>query len=76
MSDYENVSKRAGGIYAIRYRENGTIYRDLVKTFGFRFSIFVHGRAGRFSIIPLLLNLGSGLALLSIDEGFVFEGIQ
>nr|CDS27370.1 p2X purinoceptor 4 [Hymenolepis microstoma] len=52
--------------YALRYRENGTIYRDLVKTFGFRFSIFVHGRAGRFSIIPLLLNLGSGLALLSI----------
>ncbi|KAL5968331.1 P2X purinoceptor 5, partial [Taenia solium] len=53
--------------YAYRYRENGTLYRDLVKAIGLRFSIFVHGRAGKFSIIPLLLNLGSGLALLSMN---------
>lgn len=46
------------------------MYRDLVKTYGFRFSIFVHGEAGKFSIIPLLLNLGSGLALLSIVRLF------
>ncbi|VDK37257.1 unnamed protein product [Taenia asiatica] len=52
--------------YAYRYRENGTLYRDLVKAIGLRFSIFVHGSAGKFSIIPLLLNLGSGLALLSM----------
>ncbi|VDM19386.1 unnamed protein product [Hydatigera taeniaeformis] len=52
--------------YSYRYRENGTLYRDLVKAIGLRFSIFVHGRAGKFSIIPLLLNLGSGLALLGV----------
>nr|CDS17053.1 p2X purinoceptor 4 [Echinococcus granulosus] len=52
--------------YAYRYRENGTLYRDLVKAIGLRFSIFVHGQAGSLSIIPLLLNLGSGLALLGM----------
>uniref|UniRef100_A0A5K3ETK8 ATP receptor n=1 Tax=Mesocestoides corti TaxID=53468 RepID=A0A5K3ETK8_MESCO len=52
--------------YALRYRQDGRIYRDLVKAIGLRFSIFVHGTAGKFSIIPLLLNVGSGLALLSV----------
>jgi len=42
------------------------MYRDLVKAFGIRFIIKVTGTAGRFYIIPLLLNIGSGIGLLAI----------
>jgi len=42
------------------------MYRDLVKAFGIRFIIKVSGTAGKFSIIPLLLNIGSGIGLLAI----------
>ena len=37
------------------------------KTFGIRFVVNVHGTAGRFSVVPTLLNLGAGLALLSVS---------
>ena len=36
------------------------------KTYGIYFIVNVHGEARKFSFIPLLLNLGAGLALLSI----------
>jgi len=42
------------------------MYRELVKAFGIRFIIKVSGTAGRFGIIPLLLNIGSGIGLLAI----------
>ena len=42
------------------------MYRDLVKAFGIRFIIKVTGTAGKFGIIPLLLNIGSGIGLLAI----------
>ena len=40
--------------------------RTLYKTFGINFVVNVHGQAGKFSFIPTLLNLGAGLALLSV----------
>ncbi|KAL3856150.1 hypothetical protein ACJMK2_010938 [Sinanodonta woodiana] len=53
--------------YAHYYKEaNGTEYRTLYKAYGIRFIITVQGSAGKFSFVPLMLNLGSGLALLSI----------
>nr|CDS27371.1 p2X purinoceptor 4 [Hymenolepis microstoma] len=51
--------------YAIKYRENGKQYRDLIKAYGLRFTLFVSGTAGRFSFIKLFLNIGSGLGLLA-----------
>ena len=45
------------------YEENR---RTLYKTYGINFVINVHGEAGKFNLIPTLLNLGAGLALLSI----------
>jgi len=42
------------------------MYRDLVKAFGIRFIIKVSGNAGKFGVIPLLLNIGSGIGLLAI----------
>ncbi|GAB6019846.1 hypothetical protein CHUAL_001386 [Chamberlinius hualienensis] len=41
--------------------------RTLYKAFGIRFMIEVRGRGGKFNIVPLLLNVGSGLALLGLS---------
>jgi len=48
------------------YERNGTLYRDLFKAYGLRFIIKVSGAAGKFAIVPLLLNIGSGIGLLAI----------
>jgi len=48
------------------YERNGTLYRDLFKAYGLRFIIKVSGEAGKFAIVPLLLNIGSGIGLLAI----------
>ncbi|XP_042271152.1 P2X purinoceptor 5-like isoform X1 [Thunnus thynnus] len=49
-----------------RYFKNaaGVSYRSLFKVYGIRFNIMVHGKAGKFSIIPTAINVGSGLALM------------
>ena len=52
--------------YANYYYVNATQKRDLIKATGIRFIIKVNGEAGKFSVVPLLLNLGSGLGLLAI----------
>ncbi|XP_043096443.1 P2X purinoceptor 5 [Puntigrus tetrazona] len=41
----------------------GQTYRNLFKVYGIRFDILVNGKAGRFSIVPTVINIGSGLAL-------------
>jgi len=48
------------------YESNGTLYRDLFKAYGIRFIIKVSGEAGKFAVVPLLLNIGSGVGLLAI----------
>lgn len=40
--------------------------RKLTKAIGILFFIRIEGRAGKYNSVPLLLNLGSGLALLAI----------
>uniref|UniRef100_A0A673BUJ8 Purinergic receptor P2X, ligand-gated ion channel, 8 n=1 Tax=Sphaeramia orbicularis TaxID=375764 RepID=A0A673BUJ8_9TELE len=49
-----------------RYYKNeaGESYRSLFKVYGVRFNIMVNGKAGKFSIIPTAINVGSGLALM------------
>ncbi|XP_067294442.1 P2X purinoceptor 5 [Pseudorasbora parva] len=42
----------------------GQTYRNLFKVYGIRFDILVSGKAGKFSIIPTVINIGSGLALM------------
>ncbi|XP_033102381.1 P2X purinoceptor 4-like isoform X2 [Anneissia japonica] len=48
------------------YKINGTLYRTLTKAYGILFKIKISGQAGKFSVVPLMLNIGSGLALLSL----------
>lgn len=57
--------------YANYYYDGGAQRRDLIKATGIRFIIKVSGTAGKFSIVPLLLNLGSGLGLLAIVSLFL-----
>ena len=52
--------------YANYYYENGVQRRDLIKAYGILFVLKVAGEAGKFSVVPLLLNVGSGLGLLAI----------
>ncbi|NXW60722.1 P2RX6 protein, partial [Eurystomus gularis] len=39
------------------------LYRNLLKLYGIRFDISVHGQAGKFSIIPAAVSFGTGIAL-------------
>uniref|UniRef100_A0A3Q3JSL2 P2X purinoceptor n=1 Tax=Monopterus albus TaxID=43700 RepID=A0A3Q3JSL2_MONAL len=49
-----------------RYFKNaaGESYRSLFKVYGVRFNVMVLGKAGKFSIIPTAINVGSSLALM------------
>lgn len=53
--------------YANFYYVNNTQHRDLIKAYGIRFILSVQSKAGKFDIIPLTMNVGSGLALLGIS---------
>ncbi|XP_068749787.1 P2X purinoceptor 4-like isoform X2 [Montipora capricornis] len=52
--------------FAKYYVQDNVLHRILIKAYGVRFVILVYGQGGKFSPIPLFLNLGSGLALLGI----------
>uniref|UniRef100_A0A665V3H1 P2X purinoceptor n=1 Tax=Echeneis naucrates TaxID=173247 RepID=A0A665V3H1_ECHNA len=49
-----------------RYFKNsaGESFRSLFKVYGIRFVIMVHGKAGMFNIIPTVINVAAGLALM------------
>ncbi|XP_030295258.1 P2X purinoceptor 5-like isoform X1 [Sparus aurata] len=55
-----------------RYFKNGggESFRSLYKVYGVRFNIMVHGKAGKFSIIPTAINVASGLALMGAGAFF------
>uniref|UniRef100_A0A4W5MVE2 P2X purinoceptor n=1 Tax=Hucho hucho TaxID=62062 RepID=A0A4W5MVE2_9TELE len=44
--------------------ESGEVYRTQFKVYGIRINIMVHGKAGKFCIIPTIINTGSGLACI------------
>ncbi|XP_073509703.1 P2X purinoceptor 2 [Phyllobates terribilis] len=52
------------------YNTNGTEARTLIKVYGIRIDVIVHGQAGKFSLIPTIINLAT--ALTSIGVGSVF----
>ncbi|XP_062407918.1 P2X purinoceptor 5-like [Sardina pilchardus] len=51
-----------------RYYKNadGQTYRTLFKVYGIRFDIMVNGKAGKFNIVPTLINIGAGLGLMKL----------
>uniref|UniRef100_A0A4W5QYN3 P2X purinoceptor n=1 Tax=Hucho hucho TaxID=62062 RepID=A0A4W5QYN3_9TELE len=63
-----------------RYQtEKGVEERTLFKAFGIRFDVMVFGKAGKFSIIQLIIFIGSTLsyyALVSVIQPFLFNLFQ
>ncbi|XP_078468228.1 P2X purinoceptor 5-like [Lampetra planeri] len=57
--------------FAKYYRQaDGGEQRKLFKVYGIRFDVLVFGKAGKFSIVPTAVNVGSGLALLGAGAFF------
>ncbi|XP_053135435.1 P2X purinoceptor 4 [Hemicordylus capensis] len=53
--------------FAKYYRAaDGVEFRTLIKAYGIRVDIMVFGKAGKFDIIPTMINIGSGLALFGV----------
>ncbi|KAM5181468.1 P2X purinoceptor 5 isoform 1-T1 [Mantella aurantiaca] len=67
----KSVSSGYNFRYAKYYRDvNDMDYRTLIKAYGIRFDIMVNGKAGKFNIIPTIINIGSGLALMGAGAFF------
>ncbi|KAM4710546.1 P2X purinoceptor 2 isoform 2-T2 [Discoglossus pictus] len=56
--------------FAKYYNNDGVQSRVLIKVYGIRIDVIVHGQAGKFSLIPTIINLAT--ALTSIGVGSVF----
>ncbi|XP_038615174.1 P2X purinoceptor 5 isoform X2 [Tachyglossus aculeatus] len=57
--------------FAKYYRDDrGVEFRTLIKAYGIRFDVMVNGKAGKFNIIPTVINLASGVALTGAGAFF------
>ncbi|XP_042773288.1 P2X purinoceptor 5 isoform X2 [Panthera leo] len=57
--------------FAKYYRDGaGVEFRTLMKAYGIRFDVMVNGKAGKFNIIPTIINIGSGVALMGAGAFF------
>ncbi|XP_075439333.1 P2X purinoceptor 3, partial [Ascaphus truei] len=70
VSEKSNVSPGYNFRFARYYmREDGSEFRTLVKAFGIRVDVLVYGNAGKFNIIPTLINIVA--AFTSVGVGTV-----
>ncbi|XP_030655823.1 P2X purinoceptor 5 isoform X4 [Nomascus leucogenys] len=67
----KSVSSGYNFRFARYYRDAaGVEFRTLMKAYGIRFDVMVNGKAGKFSIIPTIINVGSGVALMGAGAFF------
>ncbi|XP_043846953.1 P2X purinoceptor 5 isoform X2 [Dromiciops gliroides] len=67
----KSVSSGYNFRFAKYYQDaNGVEFRTLMKVYGIRFDVLVNGKAGRFSIIPAVINVGTGVALMGAGAFF------
>ncbi|KAM6976805.1 P2X purinoceptor 3b [Aplochiton taeniatus] len=70
MSEKNSVSPGYNFRFAKYYKmDNGTDYRTLVKAYAIRFDVLVNGNAGKFDMIPTLINMVA--AFTSVGVGTV-----
>ncbi|XP_043940112.1 P2X purinoceptor 3 [Protopterus annectens] len=70
ISEKNKVSQGYNFRYAKYYKkEDGTEYRTLLKAFGIRIDVIVYGSAGKFNMIPTLINMVA--AFTSVGVGTV-----
>uniref|UniRef100_A0A8B9JVA6 P2X purinoceptor n=1 Tax=Astyanax mexicanus TaxID=7994 RepID=A0A8B9JVA6_ASTMX len=73
--DFNSTANSVSSGYNFRYAHYfknpaGETHRTLLKVYGIRFDIQVHGRVGKFNIIPTIINIGSALALMGAGSFF------
>uniref|UniRef100_A0A8D1XI22 P2X purinoceptor n=1 Tax=Sus scrofa TaxID=9823 RepID=A0A8D1XI22_PIG len=54
--------------FAKYYRINGSSTRTLIKAYGIRIDVIVHGQAGKFSLIPTIINLATALTSIGVGS--------
>uniref|UniRef100_A0A2K6F045 P2X purinoceptor n=1 Tax=Propithecus coquereli TaxID=379532 RepID=A0A2K6F045_PROCO len=54
--------------FAKYYKMNGTTTRTLIKAYGIRIDVIVHGQAGKFSLIPTIINLATALTSIGVGS--------
>ncbi|XP_004709813.1 P2X purinoceptor 2 [Echinops telfairi] len=54
--------------FAKYYSVNGTTSRTLIKAYGIRIDVIVHGQAGKFSLIPTIINLATALTSIGVGS--------
>ncbi|XP_008851956.1 P2X purinoceptor 2 isoform X7 [Nannospalax galili] len=55
--------------FAKYYKINGTTTtRTLIKAYGIRIDVIVHGQAGKFSLIPTIINLATALTSIGVGS--------
>lgn len=70
MSQQNSVSPGYNFRFAKYYKmDNGTDYRTLIKAYAIRFDVLVNGNAGKFDMIPTLINMVA--AFTSVGVGTV-----
>ncbi|XP_021113391.1 P2X purinoceptor 2 isoform X2 [Heterocephalus glaber] len=52
--------------FAKYYNTNSTTTRTLIKAYGIRIDVIVHGQAGKFSLIPTIINLATALTSIGV----------
>ncbi|KAI5613313.1 P2X purinoceptor 2, partial [Silurus asotus] len=52
--------------FAKYYHKDGVEYRTLIKAFGIRLDVIVHGHAGKFSLIPTIINAVTAMTSVGI----------
>ncbi|KAF6082314.1 purinergic receptor P2X 2 [Phyllostomus discolor] len=52
--------------FAKYYKINGSTTRTLIKAYGIRIDVIVHGQAGKFSLIPTIINLATALTSIGV----------
>ncbi|KAM4827000.1 LOW QUALITY PROTEIN: P2X purinoceptor 2 [Thomomys bottae] len=54
--------------FAKYYNTNGTTTRTLIKAYGIRIDVIVHGQAGKFSLIPTIINVATALTSIGVGS--------
>ncbi|XP_060125805.1 P2X purinoceptor 2 [Zootoca vivipara] len=52
--------------FAKYYKHRGKSTRTLIKAYGIRIDVIVHGQAGKFSLIPTIINLATALTSVGV----------
>ncbi|XP_035772264.1 P2X purinoceptor 3-like isoform X2 [Neolamprologus brichardi] len=75
MSQNNTVSPGYNFRFAKYFKmENGTDYRTLVKAYAIRFDVLVNGNAGKFNMIPTLINMVAAFTSVGVVSDNPSEG--